>query len=114
MREYMGVWQMNTFVIAGKRYRVKSKPRFLTFITAMIVMVAIIAGYALGGGVSGTEKQAYKDVTVKSGDTLWSIARANKPDDKPIRQYVSEIRAANSLDTGYIYPGQVVKAPIVP
>jgi hypothetical protein len=102
---------MNTFVIAGKRYRVKSKARFMTFITAVIVMIAIIGGYALGGGVSGKDKQIYREVTVRPGDTLWSIAQTYKPEDKPIRQYVAEIKATSEADGGTIYPGQVIKVP---
>jgi hypothetical protein len=104
--------QMNTFVIAGKRYRVKSKARFMTFVTLMIVMTAIICGYALGGGVSGTDKQLYREVTVKTGDTLWSIARENKPQDTPIRQYVSAIKTASEVNDGAIYPGQILRVPV--
>jgi hypothetical protein len=103
---------MNTFVIAGKRYRVKSKARFMTFITILIVMIAIAGGYALGGGVAGKDKQIYREVTVRPGDTLWSIAQANKPEGAPIRQYVAEIRAASEVCSDAIYPGQIIKVPV--
>jgi LysM repeat protein len=104
---------MNTFVIGGKRYRVKSKARFMTFITALIVTAVIISGFALSGGVSGTEKQTYEAVTIKSGDTLWSIAREHKPADRSIRQYIADIRAINDISPGNIYPGQVIEVPAI-
>ncbi|MDR2163702.1 MAG: LysM peptidoglycan-binding domain-containing protein [Clostridiales Family XIII bacterium] len=99
---------MNTFIIAGKRYRIRSKTRFLTFITAMLVTAAIIGATVFGGGVSGTEKQEYRDITVRPGDTLWSIAREHRPEGTPIRRYVSEIKAANGLGSEVIYPGQTI------
>jgi nucleoid-associated protein YgaU len=103
---------MSTFAIGGKRYRVKSKLRFMTFITTMILIIVMICGFALGGEVSGSENPSYKTVTVQSGDTLWSIAQANKPANTSIRQYVSEIRTINEgIDPGRIYPGQTIKTP---
>jgi hypothetical protein len=104
---------MNTFVIGGKRYRVKSKARFMTFITALLVAVVIISGFALSGGVSGTEKQTYEAVMIKSGDTLWSIAREHKPADKSIRQYIADIKTINDMAPGNIYPGQVIDVPVI-
>jgi hypothetical protein len=103
---------MNTFVIAGKRYRIKSKARFLTFITVAAVIAAILGATAFGGSVSGKEKQVYRDVVVRSGDTVWSIACEHKPADTPIRRYVSEIESINGIDSGMIHPGQIIKAPV--
>jgi LysM repeat protein len=104
---------MNTFVIGGKRYRVKSKVRFMTFITALIVAVVMVSGFALSGGVSGTEKPTYESVTIKSGDTLWSIACEHKTEDKSIRQYIADIRAINDVSPGNIHPGQIIDVPVI-
>lgn len=38
---------MSTFVIGGKRYRVKSKARFMIFITVMILTCIIIISFAI-------------------------------------------------------------------
>jgi len=103
---------MNTFVIGGKRYRVKSKVRFMTFITIILVMTTIISGFALGGGVAGTEKPEHKSVMVSAGDTLWEIADTNKPTSRSIRQYIADIRAINDIDPGNLYPGQVINVPV--
>jgi hypothetical protein len=103
---------MNTFVIGGKRYRIKSKVRFMTFITAILIMVTLTSGFALSGGVSGTEKPEHKAVIVKSGDTLWKIADENKPEGRSIRQYIADIRTINDINQGILYPGQVIDVPI--
>jgi hypothetical protein len=103
---------MNTFVIGGKRYRIKSKARFITFITVMLVTVTLICGFMFGGGVSGKEKTEVKPVMVQSGDTLWSIADAHKPAGKSTRQYVADIRAINEVDPGRLQTGMVIEVPV--
>jgi nucleoid-associated protein YgaU len=47
---------------------------------------------------------------VRSGDTLWSIARATSPGDDP-RPVVDSIAAANGIDPGSLVPGQVLVIP---
>jgi LysM repeat protein len=84
----------------------------MTFITIMVLLIVMALGFALGGGVSGTDKTEYKSVTVESGDTLWNIAETNKPADKSIRQYVADIRAINDVDPGKLYPGQTIEIPV--
>jgi hypothetical protein len=103
---------MNTFAIGNKRYRIVSRARFVGFVTAIAVTVAIMCGFAFGAGVSGTEVREYESVMVSQGDTLWSIAKENKPADKTTKQFVAEIRAANEdIDPGRLYVGQVVDVP---
>ncbi|MDR0518899.1 MAG: LysM domain-containing protein [Clostridiales Family XIII bacterium] len=104
--------EMNTFTIGRKRYRIVSRARFVGFITAMAVAAALICGFAFGAGVSGTEVREYESVMVSQGDTLWSIARENKPEGKTTKQFVADIRAANKdIDPGRLYVGQLVDVP---
>jgi LysM repeat protein len=110
---------MNTYTIGGKRYRYKFRAGFVRFVTivaiiaTLIAAAAIVSGFAEGGGVSGTETRTFESVTIKSGDTLWSIARDRKPEGKSTRQFVYDIRKANDIDPGNIHPGQIIKAPVV-
>lgn len=48
----------------------------------------------------------YTDITVKQGDTLWSIAQVyNKNFGMNIRKYIDEIRQINQLVSDYIEAG---------
>lgn len=53
------------------------------------------------------EKYGYREVVVQPGDTLWSIARVQVPDEDP-RDVVGSMRELNQLDSADIFPGQVL------
>lgn len=49
-------------------------------------------------------------VVVRPGETVWSIAESNFPDQDP-RQTVEEIDRANHLRGGVVYPGERLRLP---
>ena len=56
----------------------------------------------------------YRDysVTVAQGDTLWDIACRHAEGKEDVRLVMERIAKANKLETGHIYPGQVIKVPL--
>jgi LysM repeat protein len=53
----------------------------------------------------------YAMVTVKSGDSLWTIAAKNTADNGDIQSTVDEIVAVNHLDGASLNPGQRLRIP---
>ncbi|MGG1661281.1 cell division suppressor protein YneA [Brevibacillus sp. NRS-1366] len=54
-----------------------------------------------------------KEVTVRSGDSLWSIAVHHKEEAKmDVNELIIAIKKANDLDGVLIYPGQTLIIPV--
>lgn len=56
--------------------------------------------------LGGTENIS-TEIVVQPGDTLWSIARIQVPDEDP-RDVVGIIKELNELSSAEIFPGQVL------
>lgn len=73
---------------------------------ACFLMLAV----ALAQVAHGQQPTGYQVVTVRAGDTLWSIAAARYPSSDP-RQKVDEILRANGLNGPAVYPGEQLRVP---
>jgi nucleoid-associated protein YgaU len=88
------------------------------FVLALLVaavalaIVALAARTAAGsaGSSDGGARSAGAAVTVRSGDTLWSIASRVAPDRDP-RAEVAALQRANRLSGAALTPGQVLRVP---
>jgi LysM repeat protein len=54
----------------------------------------------------------YQCVEIESGDTLWSIAKEYKPDNKDVRQVVYDICEANDMSADDLTVGQKIIIPV--
>lgn len=81
------------------------------------VLATIVLGFGLlflayvsaGSSHAGAPSLAAgATVTVRPGDTLWSIAEQVQPNHDP-RLVVDQLRALNRLDPGSLTPGQTLK-----
>lgn len=96
-----------------KKYRITSKIRFTVFavIVALCIFtwISTIAGNNIASSSSMTQ---YQCVEIESGDTLWSIAKEYKPDNKDVRQVVYDICEANDMSAEDLNVGQKIIIPV--
>lgn len=96
------------------RYKIISKTRFYLF----IIMVFILLSTAILFLIDKKEAHSsnyyteHSEFQVLDGDTLWDIARVYLSPGEDIRKVVYDIREYNNMDSGYIYPGDIIKIPI--
>ena len=90
-----------------KRYVLRNKKRFYTFIITLLVVAFT---FIFATSVYGFKEKTYETITVKRGDTLWAIAgKYNKGED--IRKYIYEIKKLNLLSDSCIYEGDELVIP---
>lgn len=96
-----------------KRLRVVSKTRFITFITILIIFLGTITGGILKfDRAYSTTYIKWEEVVVRSGDTLWNIAKANNPKNYDVRKVIYEIMEFNNMKDARINPGDIIKIPM--
>ena len=96
----------------GKKYRIKSKFRFITFVVVIACMAVGIFGFASGlnTSVAITEPQN-QQIEVAAGDTLWDIANDYKSNDTDTRYAVYQICKANDISAEDLQAGMVITIP---
>lgn len=96
----------------GVRLKRRASTR-LKITGVLVIMVLFFLGWVIfvKQNAMGVNELEYTKVIVKTGDTLWEIAKEYGPPDRDIRRVVFEIRKFNNLEENYIYPGQVIQVP---
>ena len=95
-----------------KRYRIKSKFRFITSLVIMLGL--IITGFNAVTGMDKSlalTKPQYVQVEITYGDTLWDIADEYKLNDTDIRKAEFEICKINDIDADDLKPGMIISVP---
>ncbi|MCU1672651.1 MAG: hypothetical protein JWN77_764 [Frankiales bacterium] len=83
----------------------------LTVLGALLLFAAISFGRTGSQAATVTESgPALQQVTVQSGDTLWSVAQRMAPDNDP-REVVAQIKRINSLHGSGLQAGQQLLLP---
>lgn len=122
----------NRFARRKEEQQEMMKRRARRFFRRNLILIALFSGLFIGGfaGVFiGTKVNTYAQstkinnygrqlvyttYTVKSGDTIWSIAQdlaALNPEFNDIRQYVLMIERTNKIMDGQIESGQIILIP---
>ncbi len=77
--------------------------------TRLAVLVALI-GALMTSGVLGSQRSTGVWVTVRTGQSLWTIAAQHYPETDP-RQAILDIQSQNHLRGQFIYPGERLLLP---
>lgn len=91
---------------ARKKKNFLRKVKLGTAFCSLVVALVLFFSVTVSLGKSNTD---YTYVTVKSGDTLWSIADSVS-DDRDVREVVFEIKQLNDC-ADMLQPGDVIKVP---
>lgn len=101
----------NKIYLSRKRTVIVNKKRFFTFILLCVLSVNfVVFGLIHPFNANADEALAPIEVRVKSGDTLWSIAKEYS-NGKEIRAFVEEIKEENSLTDANLKAGQKLLIP---
>ena len=96
---------MNTTLRLTRRGRV-----VVVMLLAALMCTAFAMG-RIGSSQAATDRvQPYGQTTVKSGETLWSVAKRVAPGRDP-RAVVEQIRSLNHLASGSVQAGQQLLLP---
>lgn len=89
--------------------------RVVAFLAALPVVVAlglavVGGGAALASNEAGAPAGSFTEITVMSGQTLWSIAEELAPAADP-RDVIAQITRLNALSGGSVTAGQRIAIP---
>lgn len=98
---------------SNKKYRIKSKSRFITFLVIVICVFVGTIGYFTGFSTANAiEDSDYKIIEVSCGDTIWDLAEQYKDDNVEIRDAVYAICELNDIKADEIKPGMKLTIPV--
>jgi hypothetical protein len=120
-----GVKTMSTYAASFNTFNATTIPsglnrrgRLARFLVVLSLAVILLAGFAFTAGAgdvvadsADSQSTSYVVLTVGSGDSIWSIARA-VADGRDVRSVVDAIVTANSLSDGDVTAGQKIRVPL--
>jgi LysM repeat protein len=94
-----------------RRLKLKNRRRFFSLISILLLLILIYIFTFPVFGQSSIETNINQKIIIKTGDTLWSIAREHKDKNQDIRSYIYKVKKLNNLETSIIYAGDVLALP---
>lgn len=80
----------------------------------ILVLFAMMAGAAMYFTFSLENEPAYQEISVKKGDSLWTLAEEYQDShDMNTTQFIEWVQKKNNLITTKIVPGEQIVIPVV-
>lgn len=95
-----------TFIYRSVKFRWSFRRFFLNCLVCSVIL--LISALYLTNAVKATSGNKVSVITVRQGQTLWSIARQIAPEKDP-RDVIAMLKKANQLQTSSLTPGQTLK-----
>ena len=95
-----------------KKYRIH-KLRFTIFIALLALTAGLYAVHNLPSNqLKDLLQRSYEIISVKDGDTLWTIAADYSQPGADLRKTVYQISQLNEISDHVIYPGDELLIPV--
>jgi len=99
-------------MIILNKYRIINMKRFKRFMFISILSISMfIFTFAATFNAYSKDIPQYDYISVKDGDTIWSIA-SDYSDKMEIREMIYNISKVNNIQNASIYPGDIIRVPI--
>lgn len=99
-------------MIIFNKYKVVDNTKFKRFLVLILFMSLILMAMTLYTFTAYSfNEHKYIEIPVKSGDTIWEIAKEYGISNS-LRKDVYTIMEFNNLEDAVIYPGQLIKIPL--
>ena len=102
----------------GRRQERSGLSLFRTLIIILCIFILLtfihlgVSGESVVEATTTSSELKYRVVEISSGDTLWTIAKANySPEFKDVASYVCEIKRCNHITGSKIIPGNKLTVP---
>lgn len=98
-----------------KKYKVVNKKRFFIFLTTVLIIIISIISILRPSNKAHSSilEEHFIEVSISKGDTLWDIAVEYMPEKYVVRKMIYNIKVLNEMESSYIFPGDIIKIPII-
>lgn len=94
------------FVFKGVKFRWSFRKFLVNCLVCL--MILLISALYLTNAAKATSENKVSTLTVRRGQTLWSIARQAAPEQDP-RDVIARIKKDNLLQDSHLTAGQILK-----
>ncbi len=77
----------------------------------ILFILLLCVGFALVGVGKSINEQAYTEITIVEGDTLWDLANQHSHDTTP-EKWIEDVMIANDMTSSTIRSGESLLLPV--